>query len=92
MLRELESYDEVSKTMGLANIEAINGYTLAQKLTPREFASIADLDYEMAALVYGMYALEQEKIGVIINDLDSYGVPLIDMFSFVYQSGWIEID
>ena len=95
MLRELESYDEVSKTMGLANIEAINGYTLAEKLTPREFASIADLDYEMAALVYGMYALEQEKIGVIINDLDSYGVPLIDMFSFVcdqIDSGLVALD
>ncbi len=95
LLAELDSFEEVSSTMGLANVEAIDGYTLADKLTPRQFSELANLDYEMAALVYAAYAAEQEKIGVIINDLDSYGVPLIDMFLFVIEqidSGLISLD
>lgn len=95
LLAELETFDEVSSTMGLANVEAIDGYTLADKLTPRQFSELAGLDYELAALVYAAYAAEQEKIGVIINDLDSYGVPLIDMFLFVIEqidSGLVSLD
>ena len=34
LLAELEQYDEVDHTMGLVNIEAMDGYTLADKLTP----------------------------------------------------------
>ena len=95
LLAELDSFDEVSSTMGLANVEAMDGYTLADKLTPRQFSELAGLDYELAALVYAAYAAEQEKIGVIINDLDSYGVPLIDMFLFVIEqidSGLVSLD
>ncbi|MGM9587755.1 MAG: MMPL family transporter, partial [Candidatus Limivicinus sp.] len=37
MLEELEKYDEIDYTMGLSNVEAMDGYMLADKLTPRQF-------------------------------------------------------
>ncbi len=85
LLEELDSFDEVASTMGLANIEAIDGYTLADKLNPREFSELAGLDYEVASLIYAAYAAEQEEYGTIINNLSTYGVPLINMFLFVTE-------
>ena len=49
ILEELSTYDEVDSSMGLTNIEAMDGYMLADKLTPRQFAELAGLDYEVAA-------------------------------------------
>ena len=69
--------------MGLANVEAMDGYMLADKLTPRQFAELADLDYEVAQMLYGAYALEQGDYGKLVGNLSSYGVPLMDMFLFV---------
>ena len=44
ILSELEQYEEVDYAMGIANVEAMDGYTLADQLTPREFAELAGLD------------------------------------------------
>ena len=85
LLKELESHDEVSSTMGLANTVAMDGYTLADGLTPRQFSELAGLDYEVATVVYAAYAAQQENYGVIINNLAAYEVPLIDMFLFVSE-------
>lgn len=52
LLSELEQYDEVDHAMGIANVEAMDGDTLADQLTPREFAELAGLDYEAAQVVY----------------------------------------
>ena len=41
LLEELEEHDEIDHTMGLTNIEALDGYMLADKLTPRQFAELA---------------------------------------------------
>lgn len=85
LLEEISACDEVKSAMGLANTEAIDGYTLADRLTPRQFAELADLDYEIAAAVYAAYAAEQESYGEIINNIADYGVPLIDIFLFVSE-------
>lgn len=95
LLEELEARDEVSSTMGLANIEAMDGYTLADSLTPRQFSELADLDYELAAVVYAAYAASNEDYGSIINDISTYRVPLIDMFLFVIEqidSGLVSLE
>lgn len=85
LLSELEQYDEVDSAMGIANVEAMDGYTLADQLTPREFAELSDLDYEMAEAVYAAYAAKQEDYGQILGNLENYEVPLIDMFLFVCE-------
>ncbi len=85
LIKKLETYSEVDSCMGLANIEAMDGYVLTDKLTPRQFAELVDLDYEVALVAYGAYAVNDENYGEVINGLDQYGVPLIDMFMFVYD-------
>ena len=95
LLAELEQYDEVDSAMGIANVEAMDGYTLADQLTPREFAESAGLDYEAAKVIYAAYAADQEKYGQILGNLDGYEVPLIDMFLFVcdqVDSGVVTLD
>ena len=85
LIRQLETYEEVTSAMGLASIEAMDGYTLTDKLTPRQFSEMTDMDYEMVQLIYAAYAVNDESYGKIVGGLDSYGVPLIDMFLFVYE-------
>ena len=94
-LAELESYKEVDFAMGLSNAPALDGYTLADKLTPRQFAELADLDYEVAQLVYSAYAVGQADYTEIISNISSYGVPLIDIMLFVcdqIDTGLVSLD
>lgn len=85
LLAELEQYEEVDYTMGLSNVEAMDGYMLTDKLTPREFAELADLDYEVAEMVYAAYAAGDEDYGRLVGNISNYSVPLIDMFLFVCE-------
>ena len=82
MLRELESRDEIDYTMGLSNVEAMDGYMLADKLTPRQFSELADLDYEMAEVLYAAYATDQGDYAKLAGNIASYKIPLMDIFLF----------
>lgn len=95
LLNKLESYEQVKSTLGLANTEAIDGYMLTASLTPRQFAELIDLDYEAAKLLYSAYAVHDEAFGKVVNGLSEYGVPLIDMFMFLYDQvdkGYITLE
>jgi predicted RND superfamily exporter protein len=95
LLAELESYDEVEYTMGLSNVDAMDGYMLVDKLTPRDFSELTDIDYEVAKLLYAAYAVKDENYGEVVSGLDMFGVPLIDMFMFLYeqvQEGYVKLD
>ena len=83
MLRELESRDEIDHTMGLSNVEAMDGYMLADKLTPRQFSELADLDYEMAEVLYAAYATDRGEYAKLMGNISSYKIPLMDIFLFV---------
>lgn len=85
LIRELEARPEVESVQGLANTEALGGYCLTDRLTPRQFSELIDLDYEVAELVYAAYAVDDEDYAKVVNGLESYSVPLIDMFMFVYD-------
>lgn len=82
LLAELEELDGIQSTMGLSNVEAMGGYMLSDKLTPRQFAELADLDYELAQVVYTAYAAQKEDYGEIISSIAAYSVPLIDILLF----------
>ncbi len=95
LLRELEAMPEIDTVLGLANIEAMDGYVLTDRLTPRQFAELTDLDIEAARLLYSAYAVNQESYGRIVSGVDSYRVPLLDMFLFVYdqmEEGYVSLD
>ena len=85
ILDELDACAEVKSTMGLANIEAMDGYMLTDAVTPRQLAEMANLDYEVAKALYGAYAVDHDEYGEIINGLDDYKVPIYDMFRFLEQ-------
>ena len=95
LLDELDGMDEIDYTMGLANVEAMDGYMLADKLTPRQFSELAGLDYEMAQVIYAAYATEQGDYGKLMGNISSYKVPLMDMFLFVcdqVDAGVVQLD
>ena len=83
LLTELESRGEIDHAVGLANTEAMDGYMLADKLTPRQFSELAGLDYEMAQVVY---AAEQGDYGKLMGNIASYKVLLIDTVRTLAQS------
>lgn len=88
ILSELSKCPEVKSTMGLAGIEALDGYKLTDALTPRQLSELLDMDYEVIGVLYAAYASEHNQYGAILNGLDEYAVPLFDMF--VYLSDLLE--
>lgn len=95
LLRELDKMEETNTVLGLANVEAMDGYVLTDKLTPRQFAELTDLDIEIARVLYSAYAVNDENYGRIVAGIDQYGVPLVDMFMFVYdqmRAGYVTLD
>lgn len=94
-LKDLEACEEVNYTMGLANIEAMDGYTLTSALNTRQFAELTDMDIEVVQLLYSAYALSHEDMSEIVNDINSYPIPLIDMFLYLadeVENGYISLD
>jgi len=83
VLDELGARPEVNSVMGLGSIEAMNGYKLTDSLTPRELSELIGLDYEVAQALYGLYALEHDEYGQILDAVEGYKVPLFDMFLFL---------
>lgn len=85
LLKDLDSCAEVKSTQGLANIDAMDGYKLADALTPRKMSELAGLDYEVAEALYAAYAVDQNEYGKLISGLGDYKVPLFDMFMFLQR-------
>lgn len=95
LLQKLESLDYVTSALGLANQEINSDYTLTDKLGPRQFSELTDMDVEIIQVLYAGYAYQQEKYGPMITGIDDYEVPLIDMFLFLYdqyQEGYVQLD
>ena len=92
---ELEQFPEVDSVTGLASVEAIDGYLVGDKLTPREFSELTDIDIELVRLLYSAYAAEDKNYGKIIGGIDNYKISLLDIFDFIYEMteyGYISLD
>ena len=83
LISDIEELSRTVSVTGLANIEAIDGYYLTSELTPRQFAELADLDFEVAKVLYTGYAMEISDYGQVVTNLDNYAVPLLDMFGYL---------
>ena len=95
LIRDLEEYEEVDSVTAIANSDAIGGYKLADKLSPRDFAELLKLDYETAEFVYGAYAVQSGKYDKLISGLAKFRVPLIDMLLYVIDKvdeGYISLE
>ncbi len=85
ILQELETMPEVKSTMGLSGIEAMDGYTLTDSLTPRQLSELIGMDYEVMQLLYSAYAAEHNELGQILSGMEDYSIPLFDMFLFLKE-------
>ena len=91
----LEAMPEVKEVTSLANTEAKKGYMVSQPLTPRQFSEMADLDYDVAAMLYSMYASDREEYGRIIGGVGNYRIPFIDIYMFLHDKvdeGYVDLD
>jgi predicted RND superfamily exporter protein len=95
LIKELENMEVTDFVLGLSNIDAIDDYVLTDALTTREFAELTDIDIEVSRLLYSAYAVNDEMYGRIVNGLDNYKVPLIDMINFFHKQkkqGYINLN
>lgn len=92
---EIKSYSQVHSVMGLASVSATDNYDVGDRLSPRDFSELADIDVEKVRLVYAAYAADKGNMEAIVAGIDNYRIALIDMFDFIYekkQSGSFELD
>ncbi len=95
LIHDLENCREVDSVTAIANSDAIGGYKLADKLSPREFAELLTLDYETAEFLYSAFAIQNESYEKLISGISKYKVPLIDMLLFVsdkVDDGYITLE
>lgn len=93
--KDLESFAEVDSVTGLASVEAMDGYAVGDRLSPREFSELTDMDIEVVRLLYSAYAAEQKDYGKIAGGIDQYRIALVDMFDFVFtmlDDGYVSLD
>ena len=95
LIDALEESEEVQSITALSNTEAIGGYSLTDKLTPREFSESLNIDYNLVLLIYAAYSVDNENYAKVVNGLNNYRVPLIDMFEFLYKevkAGYVSLN
>ncbi len=91
----LDAMPEVKKVTSLSNTEAKRGYMVSEPLTPRQFSEMADLDYDVATMLYGMYASDKGEYGRVIGGIGKYRIPFIDIFMFLHdkiEEGYVDLD
>ncbi len=94
-LKEIGKLDYVDTALGLANVSINDDYVLTDKISPRDFSEMTDLDIEIVRLLYVAYAYHQEQYGPVFTGIDEYDVPIIDMFLFLYdqyRQGYVTLD
>ena len=86
LLEELEARSEVRNATGLSNIEAIDGYRLGDDVDAKTFAKLAGVDMSTARALFAYYAAGNGAHKSVLNNLNSYKAPLIDLFLFLHDA------
>ena len=95
LVDELEEFPQVDSVTAIAGIDAMGGYKLADKLSPREFADLLKLDYETAELLYSVYAIQDGSYDKLVSGISKYRIPLIDMLLYVsdkVDEGYVSLE
>ena len=85
ILREIGEMPEIKSAMGLANIEVSEGHVLTDLYSPRMFAELLDISQEEADLLFQAYGLRHEEYQAFFGSRESYRVPLVDLFGFLFD-------
>lgn len=95
LVDELLDFPQVDSVTAIAGIDAMGGYKLADKLSPREFADLLKLDYETAELLYSVYAIQDGSYDKLVSGISKYRIPLIDVLLYVgdkVDEGYINLE
>ncbi|MBQ9492240.1 MAG: MMPL family transporter [Oscillibacter sp.] len=95
LLQELSDMDGVKTARGLANMEAMNGYMLAERLTPRQFAELMNLDMDESRQLYSAYIEQANASRHLAAGLDNAAIPLAEMLPFACdcaRDGYVTLD
>ena len=85
-IEELSACPEVNSVLGLASVDAIDGYRLGDEITYMDFEDISGVDDTTAKAVFAYYAAGHEKdYRIMAYDMEAYRVPLIDLFNTIYD-------
>mgnify|MGYP001053602218 FL=1 len=84
-LRDAAELDNVKTVTGLANIEIEDGKVLTDSYTPRMFSMLLSIDFEEAEMLYAAYGVENGQYQPIFGNAETYSVPLIDIFLFLFE-------
>ena len=95
ILKEYADLPDVKNVTGLANQTVDDDHVITDRFTPRMFSELLDIDIEEAELLYQAYGVEHEEYAPIFGTTDEYEVPLIDMFTYLFEKvdqGIINLD
>ena len=85
LIREIKELPAVVSVTGLADIEVKDGYTVTSALTPRQFAKLSDIDYDVVRVLYSGYAMTKDDYGQVLTNLDNYSIPLLDLMDYLFN-------
>ena len=83
LIGELNALPQVERVLGLAGIEAMDGYRLGDRVDYHEFASLAGVDQLTSQALFAYYAAGAGDHRQVLEDLEGYTAPIIDLFSFL---------
>lgn len=84
-LEEMQTYDEVEDVQGLASTELKDGYMVTDSLSARELADLLDVDRSVIAAAYYAYADDNNQLGRMLEDMESYRVPVLDLLTYAFD-------
>ena len=85
LISDVETLPHTVSVLGLASVEVKDGYTVTSALTPRQFAEMAGLDYDVVRVLYSGYAMTQDDYGQIVTNLDNYSIPLLELMDYLFD-------
>lgn len=91
---ELSACREIKSVLGLASIDAIRGYKLADSVNYEGIMELADIDETMAKALLSYCAADRDEYYEVSENLDGYTIPIIDMFLSLREaagSGAVEL-
>lgn len=94
MLSDISECEHVTSVLGIASVEAVDGYRLTDKLTIDEFSKLAGLDEISSKALFAYYGASHSDYKKVGTDLHNYKIQLIDLFLFLYdvaESGDIDV-
>lgn len=98
---EKKLIDEVEKLPGIVEVQALasteikDGHTLTEKITPREFADLMEIDYSACKLLFQAYGIKNEEYNALLGDVSEYQARPIDIILFLedyMDNGVITLD